>query len=579
MFALMSPVALVLLSWLLLFLLFSGLGMIPLRLFGGGLRSGRDLYDSFWLGWALSLILLQVWHLAWPVNDLALLLLAMLAALGLMSRRDQIRALAGRLPRNAGFLALLIPLLLWLALRAIEMPVAYDSGYRDFQAVMWIDSYAIVPGLNNLFSSFAYNHSVYLYDALLDVSIWSGRAHHIATGLLIAAYLLYPLKALATLHRGCPRWSAIFAALTIPCVFYYSVGRGGISHFLTDTPVDLLGLLLLIHLLDILQCYRAGGRDDYRILRLALLIVAGFTIKQTFWVFGLSVAGAVAILWLRRSGGDAMMRRAARIGLPIAGLALAAMLPWMLRGVVTSGYIAYPQSIGRVNVEWAEPLDMMQHRQQRLATNTRRRYGDASQVLSSWDWVGPWFAGFKDDVAAFTLPAAITVIALSFCGLGRALQPAGDNQASLSVLALLPLLIALAVWFFSFPNIKYVRYILWGGAALSVLLALLAWPRSSWRWRLLCLYALIGLCFLWGLRLILSQEVIIMPAGPSGGFHEHALPPSKIYQTGSGLRVNVPDSHIPQCWRIPLPCTPYPRPGLYARVPGDLQHGFGYHDR
>ena len=141
--------------------------------------------------------------------------------------------------------------------RAIEMPDAFDTGFRDIQAVMWTDSFPAVPGLNNLFSSLAYNHSVYLYDALLDVSHWSGRSFHIATGLLIMVMVAKSLQAAKRLYRCRDglgvRWSWVFAALFLPYLMFYTLGRGGITHFLTDTAVDLVGILALIYLLDFVQ--------------------------------------------------------------------------------------------------------------------------------------------------------------------------------------------------------------------------------------------------------------------------------------------------------------------------------------
>ena len=53
---------LVLVSWTFYFLLFAGLGTIVLKLLDQRLDSGWTLLDAFWLGWALSLGFLQVWH-------------------------------------------------------------------------------------------------------------------------------------------------------------------------------------------------------------------------------------------------------------------------------------------------------------------------------------------------------------------------------------------------------------------------------------------------------------------------------------------------------------------------------------
>ena len=279
---LIAPMSLVLLSWLLLFLLFSGLGMMVLKLLGKSFASGRDWLDSFWLGWALTLAVLQIWHFFFPVNDMILLLLALLAAHQLFSQRTVATRLIAQLPKESAYLLATGLVALWLSNRALAMPTAFDSGFRDIQAVMWISAYPIVPGLGNLFSSLAFNHSVYLYDALLDTSIWAGRSHHIATGLLLMAYLAGALKSALKLgayrSAGAIRWSWMLATLTIPFVLFYTVGWGGITHFLTDTVVDLVGFLCVAYFLDFLQDWNASAIDQqYLISRLAILILVGLT--------------------------------------------------------------------------------------------------------------------------------------------------------------------------------------------------------------------------------------------------------------------------------------------------------------
>lgn len=571
----------VLLSWLLLFLLFSGLGLSALRLLGHGLGVGVAWFDSFWLGWALTLAALQLWHLLFAVDDRALVLLAIVAAIGLYQHRQRFIPELLQLRKNRAFLLLLMVALLWLSNRAIEMPDESDTGFRDIQAVMWMDSYPIVPGLNNLFTSLAYNHSVYLYHALLDTSIWSGRSYHIATGLLLTVMLAYSLRSALKLFR-CraqerARWAWIFATLIMPFLFLSAVGRGSISHFLTDATVDLLGILALIWLLDFLQDAGADAKADSRqVLRLSIVVLAGFTVKQTFWVFGVGLAGLVLLVCILRTGSLTNLGRLTRLSLPVLLMAVIFAGPWMLRGVVTSGYIAYPHAFGRIEVDWAEPPDLIAHRQRQLATNTRRRYGDPEIVLASWAWVGPWFDGIRSNVKDFALPAALTMSGLLLYAVGRARWRAGASRAGLGLWVFAPLLLMLVFWFLSLPNLKYVRYIFWSGAALSWLLAMLSWTRISWRLRVSTTYAVLGICLAYCMYLIVAQRDFPIAAGPGDGFYEHPLPPVKVYETASGLQLNVPDSHIRQCWQIPLPCTPFPRADIFARVPGQIQHGFGF---
>ena len=59
----------VLYSWLVLYLIFTGLGLFISRLFKKKMGQEEDLLTSFWLGWAFSILALQLWHLLYPVNS------------------------------------------------------------------------------------------------------------------------------------------------------------------------------------------------------------------------------------------------------------------------------------------------------------------------------------------------------------------------------------------------------------------------------------------------------------------------------------------------------------------------------
>ncbi len=575
---LIPPMGSVLLTWLLLFLLFSGLGLAVLLALGKPLASGWVWFDSFWLGWALALGIMQFWHFVFPVNDALALSFAFFAALLLILRRQSLVDLVGRLLRDRMFLLAFGLLALWMSNRALGMPIKYDTGFRDIQAVTWIDTFPIIPGLGNLFSSLAFNHSVYLYDALLDTSIWSGRSVYIATGLLLTVYLAYALGAAFQLLRSQTaeeaRWSRVFASATIPFIMFQTVRFGGITHFLTDTVVDLVGFMTMIYLLDFLQYWRPNsGSRDYLVYRLAIIILTGFTVKQSFIVYGLATAMLAVAVWLRRGGMRSGARRTQRTVALVFAVGLTLLLPWMARGVITSGYVAYPQSIGRFNVDWAIPLDQVEVRQRTLATNTRLRGGDPDAVLSSWEWLGPWLREFAGNIFPTAMPTFVSVVGLALYLYGiRKKQPA-RQAPSLPWWALLPMMIMLVFWFVTVPEDKYVRYILWSFAALSITMAILSWRWVGWRRRVLAVFAFILISLAYVAFLIIRHEEILVPAGSTGGFHAPFLPEYDRYETEDGLILHVPIG-MNQCWAIPLPCTPYPDSAVAARIPGDLRHGF-----
>ena len=577
---LISPMSLILVSWLLLFLMFSGLGFFVLRLIHQSVTSGSLWLDSFWLGWSVSLLILQLWHLAFPVNDIILVIFMLIGFLSIAFHRHQLIPILKRFKQYRLFFVIFALLLLWLSNRAIDMATAYDTGFRDIQAVMWIDTYPIVPGLNNLFASLAFNHSVYLYDALLDASIWSGRAYHIATGLLLLTFLAGAVWSAVQLyhHRDGQglRWSWILMTLLIPYILFDTVTRGAITHFLTDTPVDLIGFLSVMYVLDFIQFYAPDDtHNDYSIIKIAILILTGFTLKQSFVVFGLSLGVLVLIVWIRRGGLQAGLKRFLRIIIPVVVFGLLMGVPWMVRGVITSGYIAYPQSFGRFEVDWAESEKLIQERQEMLATNTRIRYGNSDEVLSSWDWVRPWVQELTSNVFEFVMPVGLFLLLLIVYVLGRFRNRKEKSELSIGLWLLIPMLIMITLWFLSAPNIKYIKYILWINVGVLAILSVMAWSQISWRWRVYGVFAVQTMALLYVAYLIVATRSFPLAAGPNDGFYVRPMPPVKIVEIQNGATINTPDSHISQCWDIPLPCTPTARTRIYERVPGDLSQGFG----
>ena len=105
----------------------------------------------------------------------------------------------------------------------------------------------------------------------------------------------------------------------------------------------------------------------------------------------------------------------------------------------------------------------------------------------------------------------------TFMGLGKS-GPERAKRESLNWWALLPLMIMLVFWFFTVPEDKYVRYVLWSFAALSITMAMLAWRWIEWRRRVLAVFAFILISLAYVVFLIVRHEEILVPAGPHDGF-------------------------------------------------------------
>ena len=133
-------------------------------------------------------------------------------------------------------------------------------------------------------------------------------------------------------------------------------------------------------------------------------------------------------------------------------LASVMILPWLARGVVSSGYIVFPQTVGRADVDWAMPHEQLLSRQRTMSTNTRIRGGVQDEVLGSWDWLGPWLQRFVRNIMPTMLPSMITVGALGLYAAGRSYTPGMNRNHSPGLIALAPLLFMAGNLVFHIPR-------------------------------------------------------------------------------------------------------------------------------
>ena len=79
------------LIWAFLSLVFIGIGLLFHRICSSKTIRLRDWLDSFWIGWALTIIFLQFWHLFFKVDGSILVLISLFGLLGLAISFKEIR--------------------------------------------------------------------------------------------------------------------------------------------------------------------------------------------------------------------------------------------------------------------------------------------------------------------------------------------------------------------------------------------------------------------------------------------------------------------------------------------------------
>jgi len=578
MFSLLFAMGSILVTWLGLSAVFVGIGLIVNRAFRFKLEHAEQIFTSFWMGWATALIVLQIWHLRFRVDRRVFVLVSVLGFAGLWWNRKDIWELFSRsLSRYWSFYAIIVIFCIWLSNQAIGIPKNYDTGMYHLLSVRWASAYPIVPGLGNLYGPLAHNSSYFLYAAMLDIGPWTHKSHHLAIGLiflpLIGQMLLGCVKLIQKQHEW--RLARLLNIALLAAVLYMTNG-GQLPSLGTDLPIFALGVVISVNLLSFLES--PDKPADYTVFFITVLTVVGVTIKLSFLVFG-GMATLVAFgVWIaryrqQRRQNLSSTRRIPNVFIWSAVCALVVMGIWVSRSIILSGYIAYPSTIGPVNVEWRVSREQALAEADWIRALGRALPGFRPGVLEGWDWLRPWAEQMAHNFVEVVAPCSLLTLGVALLILRKVfsskehLKPAHPPQ-SLPWLILIPAFSHLGFWFFSAPAIRFAGSALWVAGAGMFILALNEFHEPFRRRLLYPVFALFLLILVAGLR-----NASWVHPGSDHGFHPIPQIELKTFVTDAGLKIYTP-AYGDRCWDAPLPCAPHPYSDLRLRRPEELSSGF-----
>ena len=570
----------------------AGLGLLARRAFGLRIRDAGDLVFAPWIGWGLCIALLQFWHLAWPCDGRALVLIVGLGSAGLLWNLKDLAAYARRIrPSRWIFALVLLAAALWLANQTTTQARHIDTGLYHLLSVKWAHEYPIVPGLGNLRNILAYNNSYFLYVAMLDAGPFVQRSHHLASGLVLyflLARILFSVWRLVVDRVRAEAWQVFDALMLVPTLHYAMRDYG--SSPSPDVGVWVIGVVLASELLRLLgdgerirgrisagngECSdigQSGGMFShpqelgYAVFGIFFLTAVGVTVKLSSAAFG----GAAVLVAL--AAAHAIPRNARALSVRVwvwivAGCGMVVAC-WMVRGVITSGYPVYPATLCGLPVDWRMP--------EYLATRNARslcawgRVQDITvpvdQVLGGWFWLWAWINGTLRQPFTVVLPLTLAAVAAPFFLL---LCRSGDErlrQPALSWWFLAAPAAGLLYWFFTSPQPRFAEASFWALGMGSLALALRRVEQAK-------LLAVVG---------SLTIALFALNVDPIGFLHQWRKDIGPVrkgrvvpVQTEFGLKVYVPETG--DCWDAPLPATTSRdqlHPKLRLRIPEDLSGGF-----
>lgn len=512
----------ILLSLLLYYLVWIGYGRALARL----LRISCQMSEALLFGPIALGTLAVVLNFLVPVSSAVSTVIAILGLLLFAITSEQ---------TDRHFTSVLIALPLGLATFVPEH--LFDSGAYGLPTMEWLMTERVAFGLVHLNINFAGN------------SLWfPTMAAHVPAGLgLAAAFSANTLLSLAfllfLLENRRHKLTGAFA-LVLFVFFLFPEKLGGASKILyetfgspgTDAPAAVYTLAALVLIVRALETRKL----DLEILLLFALYST--FVKLSHATVFLSVG---VVLWDFKY---LKFKKHIRL-LVFAGVLATA---WVVRGAILSGCIAFPAAATCLNVPWTVLTKNLVEQNQWIKSWARSPGENPHVVLADWGWFWEWLVRtLKSAFFKNMLYMIIVGTVLSFIKRGTKLPKLSSRKYLLVSLAL-----ALIVWFFQAPDLRF-AYGFWVGVSALIFSSALVRFFSfefSQKWVVLMLV-------LFSLNARMVYPLQNLSEFLSWKFPRLPLVEVTTLKSQNDQNVFVP-SNGTQCWDTKLPCLLIPTPNL-----------------
>jgi len=575
-------------GWALAFAVIFGLGAWLRAAFG---LKGTGGFVQFWLGYVALIALLYGWYLVAPINAVASV---SIGAVGLAGCGFYIARL-GRFTihplRLVCFVIIIGIAATWVANRALDSQLDFDSVFYHLSSIRWRNEFAVVPGLGNLHYRLAFNQSFFLYCAWLNVYPFFGHGYSLANSLLLIVLVMQSTYAALRLvfGPGTKRLNIadLLAAAFIPLALYraekqpYSANISGPS---PDLGIFILQAAAAFAFARVLWGSAESDKPDpYAMRERRLWIFLAVTlgaVSVTQKLSGAAFAVAlVAVVFAIETIRERQALRAAIVRTLLPAFAGAALIGglWVAVGLIESGYPAFPSRIGAVAVDYRIPAATAKEAEDWVYSWARYPVSSSSaeQVLGNWDWLPTWTSLLALDPMnqfQFVVPFYAALFGLVAVVILLIIRRKLDIRW---VLLIIPAVLSCLYWWLSAPDPRFAGASFWLLAIALILAALdLLFGTIKRRWKQTLVRVLpFASIIISALLLANGYATSFDPARVA--FPTVANEPVQLYTTASGFQYNIaadPDRNL-QMGDPPLPVSPYLIPKLELRGTG-IADGF-----
>jgi hypothetical protein len=544
---------------------------------------------AFWLGLSAVVALLELYHLVRPIDAAVGLALLVVGSLGFISQSLPVRLLYEIRRVGKWSSSIYVAALAVVAVRSAAPCKFYDTGLYGAQAVRWMATYPVVPGLANLHGRLGFNSSVLLCLAVLRHGVLEPLTYRVFDGLVLAMLLAPATAAAARLVRGYSNSSTDWFGAILLFPLLYRIFESSETADLVGTDTDLPAMLVCLagiwYLFSALQATGPSTDDDAAPVRSKLLcanvlFALGAAFKLSMVV--LTSAGWLLAFIKWRS----LQPRAKGISwFSYVGIPVAIVVSWIVNSLFLSGYPFFPSSLLGIPVDWRVPASSVRLVAAGIQSWARMPHATLNEAAGV-RWIGPWFHSLWAERAEFLFPALIAMAGSLLILWKEIRRPSGWVCPGCRLL--IPTGLALTFWFVEAPALRFAQAPLWGmacilgGCGISGLMETRPTINRLTVARLLV--AAILMAAVWSLYPRTLWRRSFSSLTEVRQFSALPFPDAKPMETLYGVTVFVPRLSVAwwdgsqtrggQTWDSPLPSSPYLNKTLRIRQPGNLSSGF-----
>lgn len=577
----MISMIMVIVTWTFACLIITGLGLMLRRFYVTNhlVINGHDLWLSFWGGYALVIGFLQVYHFFSPVNFFATLLITFMGLYGLLINKIALKKFFRECYFSPSLMFFILLIVLWLSNKVLGPPVG-DGGLYHLGVLNWNNNYSLIPGLGNLHTRFAFNNSSLLLPGLFDFGYWQGRSFHIVNGLPVVicfVMVIVNIKKLFYSGEKIPKM-ALFLMFLITPLTAFSIGLFNlrISTPNTDIPATLVAMVATWELYRLMINRSEENKSinvSFNYIIITMLLTLSVCFKLSTAVFAFTMYIIVAWFYFEsQSEGKEFSKSIVFSCLFISALLI---LPWMVRGIILSGYPLFPLQLFSFDVLWRIPSELVSIASSGIEEHFMPPVAQ-EMMKSETDWFRPWIIWQVTRCPELViLPVGIIIAVCCYYLVNRK-----HFILNRVYLLMIPSTFGIIFWFFKAPAPRFGYFMFW----IIVSLLLTELISKHIRKKQLVVRLLVASLILFPIvhreaawlymgRADKMLETLWILPGSDGGFHAAPLENMVQKQTSSGLFVNMPAKND-RCWDWTQPCTPAFHKGLSLIKSGDVQSGF-----